>query len=132
MNSCPAGNSAAGIPDYPEAESSSRERAMTTQSRTRGFALLIKAPSVVSRFKPKEGEVITILDKDCKEGYTNKFKSVAKAVAGIHADTAVLDGEVVATDAKGQPSFQVLQNRGKLPPGYQLIYYVFDTLFLDG
>jgi len=64
--------------------------------------------------------------------YTGKFKSVTNAVAAIHARTAVLDGEVVATDADGQPSFQMLQNRGKLPSGYQLVYYVFDILFLDG
>jgi hypothetical protein len=32
----------------------------------------------------------------------------------------------------GQPSFQVLQNRGKLPTGYQLVLYVFDLLFLNG
>lgn len=64
--------------------------------------------------------------------YTDKFKPVTKAVAEIHADTAVLDGEVVATDATGQPSFQILQNRGKLPAGHQLVYYVFDLLFLDG
>src|ERR1044071_5047018 len=64
--------------------------------------------------------------------YTEKFKSITKAVSAIHADAAVLDGEVVATDAAGQPSFQVLQNRGKLPAGHQLIYYVFDLLFLDG
>src|SRR5258708_327359 len=64
--------------------------------------------------------------------FTDRFKSVTKAVASIHAQTAVLDGEVVAIDSRGQPSFQVLQNRGKLPPGYQLVYYVFDVLFLDG
>jgi bifunctional non-homologous end joining protein LigD len=64
--------------------------------------------------------------------YTNKFKAVTTAVAGIKAESALLDGEVVATDAKGQPSFQVLQNRGKLPAGHQLIYYVFDLLFLNG
>ena len=64
--------------------------------------------------------------------YTDKFKSVTKTLAGIHARTAVLDGEVVAIDSQGQPSFQVLQNRGKLPTGYQLVYYVFDILFLDG
>src|SRR5262249_30977445 len=57
---------------------------------------------------------------------------VTKAVETICADTAVLDGEVVATDAKGQPSFQVLQHRGKLAAGHQLIYYVFDFLFLNG
>jgi len=30
------------------------------------------------------------------------------------------------------PSFQVLQNRAKLPPGYSLAYYAFDLLHLDG
>src|SRR5690349_13656919 len=64
--------------------------------------------------------------------YTDNFKSVTKAVPTIHADTAVLDGEVVATDATGRPNFQVLQGRGKLPPDHQLMYYVFDLLFLNG
>jgi bifunctional non-homologous end joining protein LigD len=64
--------------------------------------------------------------------YTEKFKQITKAVGSIHADTAVLDGEVVATDVSGQPSFQVLQHRGKLPAGHQLVYYVFDLLFLKG
>jgi bifunctional non-homologous end joining protein LigD len=59
--------------------------------------------------------------------YTDKFKSVTKAVAAINADTAILDGEVVATDPTGQPSFQVLQHRGELPAGHQLMYYVFDV-----
>ena len=30
--------------------------------------------------------------------FTNKFVAVAKAVAGIKADKAILDGEVVAVD----------------------------------
>ena len=64
--------------------------------------------------------------------YTDKFRAVTRAVAGVRADTAVLDGEVVATDAQGRPSFQVLQNRGRLPAGYQLVYYAFDLLFVDG
>src|SRR5437588_1473978 len=64
--------------------------------------------------------------------YTDKFRAVTSAVASVHADSAVLDGEVVATDAQGRPSFQVLQNRGRLPTGHQLVYYVFDLLFLDG
>jgi bifunctional non-homologous end joining protein LigD len=54
--------------------------------------------------------------------YTNKFKPVTQAVARLQADTALLDGEVVATDAAGRPSFQVLQSRGKLPAGHQLAY----------
>jgi DNA ligase D-like protein (predicted ligase) len=64
--------------------------------------------------------------------YTDKFKSVTKAVQKIQATTATLDGEVVAIDPIGQPSFQVLQNRGKLPAGYRLVFYAFDLLFLNG
>jgi len=54
--------------------------------------------------------------------YSNRFKAVTNAVKTIQAVSAVLDGEVVAIDASGQPSFQVLQNRGKMPAGYQLVY----------
>ncbi len=61
-----------------------------------------------------------------------RFRGVAKVVGGIAAKSAVLDGEVVAVDAEGRPSFQVLQNRGRLPAGYRLTYYVFDLLFLNG
>jgi bifunctional non-homologous end joining protein LigD len=77
-----------------------------------------------------------------RTSFTDRFEPVTKAVAGIHAVTAVLDGEVVATDARGQPSFQELQNWGRVPgragtmnavpAGHQLVYYAFDLLFLEG
>lgn len=79
----------------------------------------------------KDGPVVRLLSRRGSD-YSERFKSVTKAVAGIRAESAVLDGEVVAVDAQGQPSFQVLQNRGKLPAGYRLAYYVFDLLFLNG
>lgn len=47
-----------------------------------------------------------------------------------HADL-VLDGEIVALNERGAPSFQHLQDRGR-DPGLELIYYVFDLLYLDG
>jgi bifunctional non-homologous end joining protein LigD len=46
--------------------------------------------------------------------------------------SAVLDGEVVAVDSEGHVSFQMLQNRAKLPAGWRLLYYAFDLLYLDG
>lgn len=46
---------------------------------------------------------------------------------GLHATTAVLDGEVVALDATGRPSFAALQ-QGTGALGY----VVFDLLALDG
>ena len=59
---------------------------------------------------------------------TTRFATVATAIAktvGRHA--AVLDGEVVALDDDGRPSFSAMQ-QGSGP----LVYYVFDLLELDG
>ena len=44
---------------------------------------------------------------------------------------AIFDGEVVALDEQGHPSFQLLQNRGSEPKPH-LVYYAFDLLFRDG
>ncbi len=48
----------------------------------------------------------------------------------VKAKQAVLDGEIVALDEEGRPSFQLLQNRGKEPHSMQ--YVVFDIVYLDG
>jgi bifunctional non-homologous end joining protein LigD len=56
------------------------------------------------------------------------------AIAGELRDQAqkqlVLDGEIVALDDAGRPSFQHLQNRGNNPQ-IPVLYYVFDLLYLD-
>jgi bifunctional non-homologous end joining protein LigD len=44
---------------------------------------------------------------------------------------AVFDGEIVALDDQGRPSFQVLQNRNSEPKPFML-YYAFDLLYRDG
>jgi len=44
---------------------------------------------------------------------------------------AVLDGEIVAIDSSGRSQFQLLQDYQKTHQG-NLIYYVFDILYLDG
>src|SRR5205814_7281435 len=51
---------------------------------------------------------------------------------GVEAKTALIDGEVVAIDAKGCPSFQALQNRASSGRGWQIVYYAFDLLSLGG
>jgi DNA ligase D-like protein (predicted ligase) len=45
--------------------------------------------------------------------------------------SAIMDGEIVALDNKGRPSFQLLQQY-KTDPSIDLIYYVFDLLSLNG
>ena len=59
-----------------------------------------------------------------------RFPAVAKALAEL-VEEAVLDGEIVAVDKAGVPSFQLLQEHHETGRGY-LIYYVFDILFYRG
>jgi len=67
-----------------------------------------------------------------EKNLTSDFRGVAEAMGGLAAHTALLDGEVVAVDAQGRPSFQVLQNRKTLGRGWEVVYYAFDLLNLDG
>jgi bifunctional non-homologous end joining protein LigD len=58
------------------------------------------------------------------------YPGVSRAVAGVNAESALLDGEVVAVDEDGRPSFQALHHReGKAFP---IVYYAFDLLERDG
>jgi bifunctional non-homologous end joining protein LigD len=62
---------------------------------------------------------------------TRMYPRVAAASLKLNADQAVVDGEIVALDTQGRPSFQALQHRGTHPE-HQIVYYAFDVLHLDG
>jgi len=66
-------------------------------------------------------------DKDL----TATYPGVASAGKRLHAASAVVDGEVVALDPQGRPSFQALQHRGS-NRGHAIVFYAFDLLHLDG
>jgi len=66
-------------------------------------------------------------DKDL----TATYPSVAAAGRRLNADQAVLDGEIVAVDADGHPSFQALQHRSA-HPRHTIVFYAFDLLHLSG
>ncbi len=61
------------------------------------------------------------------QDWTDDFPVVAAALSTLRPQELVLDGEVVAPDERGAPSFQRLQNRQG-----PLVYIVFDLLYLDG
>ena len=63
--------------------------------------------------------------------WTDRFPSVAEAVARLRAKRAVLDGEVAVVMPDGRTSFQALQNAfGRRDA--TIVYFVFDLLELDG
>ena len=72
---------------------------------------------------------------------TAQYPLVAAAVGRQPAHTLVLDGEIVAFDDAGVPSFERLQRRINLVNPIEIrqadrdipvVYYVFDLLYLDG
>ena len=61
--------------------------------------------------------------------FSLRYPSIAKALVALPNET-VVDGEVVALDADGKPSFNTLQNLGSSEA--PLFYYIFDVLILSG
>jgi bifunctional non-homologous end joining protein LigD len=59
------------------------------------------------------------------------YPEVVAAGTRLTPDSVVLDGEVVAVDANGRPSFQALQHRSAHAQ-HTIVYYAFDVLHLDG
>jgi len=62
--------------------------------------------------------------------FKEKYSSIAEALKGFTKDV-VIDGEIVSLDEQGYSRFQYLQNWQKYQQG-ELVYYVFDLLWLDG
>jgi DNA ligase D-like protein (predicted ligase) len=61
--------------------------------------------------------------------FTTRYRDITAALASMPNET-VVDGEVVALDEGGRPSFNLLQNHGSAR--VSLVYYVFDVLVLAG
>ena len=64
-----------------------------------------------------------------QKNLTADYPSVVKAVDALSVGGAVLDGEIVALDADGRPSFQALQHRRT--SALAVVYYAFDLLAVD-
>ena len=77
----------------------------------------------------KNGDRVLLASRNLKD-ITRQFPSIAAAVSRVGASDALLDGEIVALDAAGRPSFQALHHWSF--EGLSLVYYAFDLLHLDG
>ena len=74
----------------------------------------------------KHGTTVRLLSRNGAD-YTRRFGDVAEAISRLKPKTLHLDGEIVAMDETGRPSFQALQ-AGRLPKGWKVGFYVFDLL----
>ena len=72
---------------------------------------------------------------------TTTFPEIARAIQGLPYEDLVVDGEVVVHDARGLPSFQELQKRGRLTRRSDVqraavdrpaTFYAFDLLACEG
>jgi bifunctional non-homologous end joining protein LigD len=77
----------------------------------------------------KNGAIVSLASRNLKN-LTRQFPSVAKAVSRLSAQSVLLDGEIVALDASGRPSFQALHHANL--EGLSIMYYAFDLLYLNG
>jgi DNA ligase D-like protein (predicted ligase) len=61
-----------------------------------------------------------------------KFPEITSSIAALDVQDAIIDGEIVALDDKGRPSFQLLQgfDMGMARPS--IVFYAFDLLRLNG
>ncbi|OOK79236.1 DNA polymerase LigD, ligase domain [Mycobacterium kansasii] len=83
-----------------------------------GYRLLVEADHGAVRLRSRSG-------RDVTKEYP-QLRSLAADLADHHV---VLDGEVVALDAAGVPSFNEMQNRVRAT---RIEFWAFDLLYLDG
>src|SRR5262249_4660080 len=70
----------------------------------------------------KEGKRVQLLSRNLNDA-TADYPSVARAIAEVRADSVLLDGEVVALDDRGHPSFQALHHG----LAQTIVFYAFDV-----
>ncbi len=78
----------------------------------------------------KDGASLRIRSRNDKD-LMPMYPAVAAAGRRLQAEKVIVDGEIVAIDKEGRPSFQALQHRGS-HPDHTIVFYAFDLLHLDG
>jgi len=87
-----------------------------------------------------EGGKIRLVSRN-QNDLTSQYHELVDLPRFVRAKTAVLDGEIVAVDEQGRPSFSLMQQRNGLRHGrfrvpgrtdVMVLYYAFDLIYLDG
>jgi bifunctional non-homologous end joining protein LigD len=88
------------------------------------YELKLDGFRAIGRKSGRSGQLWSRNQKD----FTHRFPQVVKAIAQLPNDT-IIDGEIVALDEQGKPSFNLLQGLGKAD---EIVLYGFDMLMLQG
>ena len=100
------------------------------------FELKLDGYRILSELDRGEARLLTRNRRDASAS----FPEVARAVAALPYRHLILDGEVVAVDEQGRPSFQRLQQRARFLRPIEIrravlenpvVYYVFDLLAFE-
>ena len=75
----------------------------------------------------KSGGRVSLRSRNDRD-FNAKYPSIVTALARL-PDNTVIDGEVVALDDDGKPSFGALQQSGPTTP---VVYFVFDVMMIGG
>lgn len=83
-----------------------------------------------------KGNIVRIYTRNGKD-WTDKFGPLVEALAALNLPACLIDGEIVATDAEGNPDFSTLQGMLKRGQGAQskddaLQFHAFDVIELAG
>src|ERR1700687_3038558 len=76
----------------------------------------------------KDGMLVRLVSRNSKD-LTAQYPAIAAAVKRLKPKTAILDGEIVAIDDRGRPSFHALQHR--TTSRLELVFYVVDLLHIN-
>lgn len=77
----------------------------------------------------KDGASVRLLSRKGND-LTADYPAIRDAVAALKVKSLMIDGEIVAFDEAGRPSFQHLHHRSAKPAAIR--YFAFDLLHLDG
>jgi len=114
-------------------------RAGSLPAEDGGWAYEVKWDGVRAIAYSRPGELR--LDSRNRSDISDSYPELLGVNAALGSHSAVLDGEIVAFDAAGRPSFEALQRRmhigsraqaRRLAKSTPVVYVIFDLLWLDG
>ena len=82
-------------------------------------------------FARKAGDDVSFFTRNGLN-WTEKYEALVPAFAALDCESALIDGEIAAQDARGATSFEKLQQALSLGRDQDLIFYAFDIVHCNG